>query len=674
MAVIHLRQFGGFVPRISPNLLQDNEATKAVNTRLYSGALRPWRKPADVNPSVGVNANTKTIYKVVNSSGDDVWFAWNDVINIAEGPVTDSQAFRFYYTGDGVPKKTNQNLAGTSSGGAPGNWLSIGVPAPLTAPGVARVGSGGSPETRVYTYTYVSTFGNIIEESAPAPASAEVNCGTGDSVTVDAFTWTGTYSRTGTLVTVTETAHGLSTGMRVYLDFTSGTAADGWYDVTVTGTGTYTVTTTASGTTSGNVTVLAKAPAGRYNITARRIYRSLSGSGSTTFNFVAEIPLATTSYSDTKTSAQLGEVIKTLTWLPPPSDLKGLVQMPNGILAGFSGRDVYFCEPGYPHAWPVDYSINVEADIVGLGVFGQSVVVMTKGNPYVISGIDSASMSAEKITIVEPCISARTIASDSEGVTYASPNGLVEIGPNGIQVLTKNILLKDEFSWFNPLSGVSVSTQGIYYMFFTSGTYENITTGALVFDRNVPGTPLTLTTINTGAAYVDKTTGELYVVEDDKIKKWDANPANRLPFEWVSKEFILPQPENMGAIELYADFNDVDDAEALQEEAAAILASNQAIFVSGDDLLGNFNDAVLLDTNEFNGSILQNPSQPVDDRYVLFIVYADDEEKYRIRMTQRGLYRLPAGYVSDRYKFEVQGNVTLRHIKVGRTVAELKQV
>lgn len=65
----------------------------------------------------------------------------------------------------------------------------------------------------------------------------------------------GTYTRTLTTVTVTITAHGLTSGDSVVLDFTSGTAADGTYTVTVTGANTFTVTTAASGTTSGNVTI-----------------------------------------------------------------------------------------------------------------------------------------------------------------------------------------------------------------------------------------------------------------------------------------------------------------------------------------------------------------------------------------------------------------------------------
>ena len=63
-----------------------------------------------------------------------------------------------------------------------------------------------------------------------------------------------TYARSGTTVTVTDTAHGLIVGDAVTVDFTSGTATDGEYTViSVPSANTFTVTDTATGTTSGNV-------------------------------------------------------------------------------------------------------------------------------------------------------------------------------------------------------------------------------------------------------------------------------------------------------------------------------------------------------------------------------------------------------------------------------------
>lgn len=66
----------------------------------------------------------------------------------------------------------------------------------------------------------------------------------------------GTYSRTSPSATITVTIvnHGFVTGQRVFLDFTSGTARDGVYEITKTGDDTFTCADVATSTTSGNVT------------------------------------------------------------------------------------------------------------------------------------------------------------------------------------------------------------------------------------------------------------------------------------------------------------------------------------------------------------------------------------------------------------------------------------
>jgi hypothetical protein len=69
----------------------------------------------------------------------------------------------------------------------------------------------------------------------------------------------GTYSITTTTVTVTVAAgHGLATGNRVFLDYTSGTGTDNIYTITVTGSTTFTATVPSSSGT-GNVSVYAQA-------------------------------------------------------------------------------------------------------------------------------------------------------------------------------------------------------------------------------------------------------------------------------------------------------------------------------------------------------------------------------------------------------------------------------
>ena len=66
----------------------------------------------------------------------------------------------------------------------------------------------------------------------------------------------GTWSRTGTLVTVTINGNGLANGQRVFLDVAAGTTMrDGMYAVSNVTTNTFTVTSATSGTASGTVTM-----------------------------------------------------------------------------------------------------------------------------------------------------------------------------------------------------------------------------------------------------------------------------------------------------------------------------------------------------------------------------------------------------------------------------------
>jgi hypothetical protein len=63
------------------------------------------------------------------------------------------------------------------------------------------------------------------------------------------------YSRTLTTVTVTENAHTRQIGDYLYLDFTTGTAVDGWFTITGKTANDWTVTHSTSGATSGLVTI-----------------------------------------------------------------------------------------------------------------------------------------------------------------------------------------------------------------------------------------------------------------------------------------------------------------------------------------------------------------------------------------------------------------------------------
>ena len=72
----------------------------------------------------------------------------------------------------------------------------------------------------------------------------------------EGFTKTGTYSQSGTTVTISITSHGVAIGDVLTIDYTSGSATDGTFSVASTAdSDTFTVTAASSGTNSGNVSI-----------------------------------------------------------------------------------------------------------------------------------------------------------------------------------------------------------------------------------------------------------------------------------------------------------------------------------------------------------------------------------------------------------------------------------
>ena len=80
----------------------------------------------------------------------------------------------------------------------------------------------------------------------------------------EGFTKTGTYSQSGTTVTISITSHGVALGDVLTIDYTSGSATDGSFAVaSVTSDDAFTVTAASSATNSGNVSITLSG-AGKY--------------------------------------------------------------------------------------------------------------------------------------------------------------------------------------------------------------------------------------------------------------------------------------------------------------------------------------------------------------------------------------------------------------------------
>lgn len=306
----------------------------------------------------------------------------------------------------------------------------------------------------------------------------------------------------------------------------------------------------APGPASGKVTItipgstvvvgLSPVPTNNSNITRRRLYRSVSGGGLADYLLVAELPIATMTYSDSKKSGELGPVLETYGYAMPPEKLRGICQMANGISAGFVGNTVLFSEPYLPYAWPEKYKLTTEHDIVAIAAIDTALVVGTKGYPYLFQGASPSSITGQKLSSVQQaCISSRSMVALDGLVLYASPDGLVGVGAEGGHVVTEGIITRAQWQKLQP------HTLRAWY---NEGKYVALTdTHGFVFDPK--SGDLRWISGRWDAAVPDMELDALMLAKENRLLQWRGG-AESLSMQWRSKVFVLPPGMRLAAARL----------------------------------------------------------------------------------------------------------------------------
>jgi hypothetical protein len=408
------------------------------------------------------------------------WLSWTTAVNVVRGFDAADTTEQTYYTGDGAPKFTN-NVIGLATAPYPTASRPMGIPAPAGAPTVSGTNSGAtSPviEYYYYVYTYVNSLG---WESAPSPVSA--------------------------LVT---------------RDNLGSTAISGFSSV----------------------------PSGNYDIATIRIYRTQGSSTGTDFYFLREIALATSSTTDDNRA--LGENLATNLWFPAPGiptggatsitepTLSNLTAMWNGMMSGISGNSVRICEPYTPYAWPANYEIiPPDSKPVGLGVFGQTMLVLTTGRPLIVQGSTPDGMDQQPFEMQQACVSARSIVSMGSGVAWASEDGLCWYGSGGARVITNGIMLREDWQALVPSSIIGKMYEGLYLGSYDDGSGRK----GFIIDPNGGG--IFFLDVGYEAMYFDSLKDQLYVLTGTNVGKWDTGTS--LTYRSRSKPFRQGSPINFAA-------------------------------------------------------------------------------------------------------------------------------
>ncbi|BDQ35932.1 hypothetical protein SYK_02920 [Pseudodesulfovibrio nedwellii] len=469
-------------PRISPKHLEAVNAQVSQNCNTKRGILSPLMDLEAQNPNPISKAGAiRSIYKLK----DGTWLYWSSVVDVVEAAVNDADS-RIHFTGDSYPKQTDATLA--TSGAAdtyPTETKRLGLPKPSAPLNVQLSPASVAEDAEIERSTsYVYTYVTSWgEESEPSDPTGVFEVKTGQSCVLTNFT--------------PPTLAGVS-------------------------------------------------------ISHYRVYRLNSGDSSAEFQLVPysssadDIPASDTSFTDNVADSDLSsEVLPTENWNKLPDDAFGLMHTGNGLFFAFKDKEVYPSESYIPYAYPWNFRLSVPHDIVTGGYFNQTVVVLTTGHAHLIGGLDPESLSMDKVSYNQACISKRSVANSPGGVIYASPDGLVMIGPEGQTVLTRSVYTKKQWRDLPTSSLIGFYQDGQYIGFF-EGTGNGI-----IFDfesQDIGNISLVGKKVYGG--YVDTEDDALYLLTYDdtdyRIEKWEG-AATAMTYTWKSKDFFYSTALNLGA-------------------------------------------------------------------------------------------------------------------------------
>lgn len=556
MVAIRIRSFGGIAPRINPRYLSDSGAQVSENVDMTrAGALTPIREAEQLFqlPSAPNNDFYRTLHKYRGETSTDPeewWLASTDDISFCDSQIIGDEYGLIYFTkdtdaalttttpffayssnqpgGSVLPTSgTSVDIYGLSTSGTP--YISLGVPGPQDAPTVNQPlepdfdTTGLTQEFRTYVYTYVYKKAGREMESQPSPPSEAVGIWLTDdenNKTVD--------------ITFREASpSGEPLGLPPYdadygVDFPIGMNINDLYI---------------------------------------RVYRSVGGVY-LIVNTGLDIPYSSDIFVDGVVAQDLGEELPSLTWTPPPHNLQGLTNLPNGIMAGYVGNTIYFCEPYIPHAWPINYAVTLEHNVVALAALDTTLVALTIERPYFVQGSSPEFMTVVAAGLEQGCSAPRSAVVLNGEVFYVSPDGLIAISPRGGRIVTEQLFSHRqwlEYSQVDNGDGTSVvaASYDLKYFFFS---YPQGSHASFIYD--IPTGSFTTKNTAASAVFTDLQKDRLYMLgyPHSQSGSGSPNPSERRkmyyfggtgtairPATWTSKIFSFPSEVSFSCIQVEAE-------------------------------------------------------------------------------------------------------------------------
>lgn len=477
MTVIAFTNFAGANSDISAPLLPQNFAVEATNVFTDQGALSTWKGLKSVAAGWNTKTGTLTSLFLMDNSR---WLAWGGAkVDAALMQKQSNLDWELVFTGTDKPRYTNKTLA-ISGGGTvyPNVSYPLGIAAPTSALTAA-----------------------VIAKASPAN-SVRVQWQVGGTV-------------------------GDATGNRIARSYVYTYVNDAGREGPPSPASNLVYTNDDE-----NVRLSGLPAVPRADINKIRVYVAASGG---TYNYLKDIALPATTNDITNNT--FGSAIATTLYSPPPDTLIGLVSMANGMLAGYSGNNVYFSEPYQSHAWPEDYIKPMDYPVKGLAAIGNMLFISTEGNPVIATGNHPAYMTFNKLGAKQASASVRSMVNMGDGAMYASNDGIVLMANGNAVMISDGIISERVYQLMAPSSIHAYFYRDKYIGFYDSGSTGTLTaeTGEIIpakgaFILDPKRKTVTYTDVTCDVAFSDKVSGKLYLVKNEasvnNLYEWNEGTTN----------------------------------------------------------------------------------------------------------------------------------------------------
>jgi len=608
--------FKGIMPKIAIDKLPEFMAQVAEDTKTASGDLVAYRKP--LADTVLGDVAYKTLFEYVENANSN-WVYYDLIVHWVRTPTVDDNFERVYMTGadavNGKYKAFANDMQLAAAFDFTTDFYYPGAPSPSA---LAADNYDTDTDYRAYFWTYVSRYG---EEGPPSALTELYDYKLLESVDLNGFD--------------------------------APIAADDHLDTVVDG-----------------------------NAPAIRIYRTTTAAdGIAAFLLVEEVAVDNTGpdstawvdyeYVDTVADEDLGSICTSIFYDRAPDDLENLRGMPGGFFVASKGNTLYFSEPFAPWAWPEDYQVPIDQEIVGLGVYGSTVVVATDGHIYTFSGPHPTSLHKTKLDF-QPCLSQRAVIETNAGVMFPSLSGFQHVAGGQVTNVTAPMVKPEDWANYELETMHAVWYNDAYYGFFQTEDNE----GFIIID--ILNGAITTGVDYHWAGYVGISGGIFYTIFPSNIlapttlyiSKWDASTTEYKNFLFRSRQFILEKPQNFKVAQVILDTQFLANLLADIADNDTLVDLNTDLW-DDDDMLGAPLNGSMVNSYAVSGDTLHDLAQLGIQTYVNFRLYVDGVLMWTKQVSDSTMFKLPRGFKNKKWEWSVEGMIPVKRVTIATSTEEI---